>query len=218
MISVRLCYLPVNPECLLHTESLYVHMGSFRWQVFSFQFRGNYHGYRTHLTSIHWNWILNVSDLQRTEFLVTSSHVVGIQVLKALFMKSSATFWGVMPCSSLKFNPLFRGIFCIQSQGRRLSQPRNQREHFHNIFGPGYGGDIFTPKMIDFGLTAPHYITATCFLLGWFSTLTMEVIYLFETSIRIQMEKMTDIRKYCCEICKSFTVYFLVLTLNSIYS
>jgi hypothetical protein len=50
-----------------------------------------------------------------------------IQVLTAVVMKTSVS-WNITPCSLLKVNGCFGGIFSIHLQGRRLSKERSQRE------------------------------------------------------------------------------------------
>jgi hypothetical protein len=42
-----------------------------------------------------------------------------------LIMKGSI-FWDIKPCSLLKFNRRFRGIYRLHLQGRRISHARNQ--------------------------------------------------------------------------------------------
>jgi hypothetical protein len=57
-----------------------------------------------------------------------------IQVRTAVVMKTSVS-WNLTPCSLLKVNRCFGGIFRLHLQGRRLSKERNQRESRWNA-GP----------------------------------------------------------------------------------
>jgi hypothetical protein len=52
---------------------------------------------------------------------------VGYEIFTAVAMKSSV-FWDVTPYSPLKVNWRFRGRYRLHSEGRRISQTRNQRE------------------------------------------------------------------------------------------
>jgi hypothetical protein len=50
-------------------------------------------------------------------------NVVGFEVLTPVVMKNSI-FWDITPCSLLKVNRLFGGIYRHHLQGRRISQAR----------------------------------------------------------------------------------------------
>jgi hypothetical protein len=52
---------------------------------------------------------------------------VGFEVLKAIATKSYM-FWNITPCSPVKVNRRFGGIYRLHPQGRGLSQARNQHE------------------------------------------------------------------------------------------
>jgi hypothetical protein len=69
----------------------------------------------------------------------------------------STIFWDIMPCSPLKVNRRFGGIYHLHLQDQRISRARNQ-----------------------------HESRAVGFLLGYFSTLKMEAIYSSETSVDFQ--------------------------------
>jgi hypothetical protein len=51
----------------------------------------------------------------------------GCEVLTPEIMKS-AIFWDITRCSPLKVNGRFERAVCLQLQGRRMSQARNQPE------------------------------------------------------------------------------------------
>jgi hypothetical protein len=51
----------------------------------------------------------------------------GFEDLTALVMNSSI-FWDITPCSPLKVNRLFGGIYHLNLQSRRMNQVRNERE------------------------------------------------------------------------------------------
>jgi hypothetical protein len=51
----------------------------------------------------------------------------GLEVLTEVVMKISI-FWDIRQCSSLKVNRRFGGTCCLQLQGRRISQAKNQHE------------------------------------------------------------------------------------------
>jgi hypothetical protein len=53
-------------------------------------------------------------------------NVVEFDVLAAMVMKSTI-FWNIKPCSPLKLNRRFGGIYRLRLQGRRISRARNQR-------------------------------------------------------------------------------------------
>jgi hypothetical protein len=67
-------------------------------------------------------------------------------------MKKSV-FWNVTPCSQLKVNSRFRGMYRLRIQGGRISQTKNQHEKVSMQsqagfllglkFDPEDGGDIF---------------------------------------------------------------------------
>jgi hypothetical protein len=77
---------------------------------------------------------------------------VGIEVLTAVVMKS-CVFWDITPCSLLKNNRFFGGIY-YHLQDRRKRQVRNKRESrwqafffhagflFDFLFEPDDGGDM----------------------------------------------------------------------------
>jgi hypothetical protein len=71
---------------------------------------------------------------------------VAVEILTAVDMKNSV-FWDVLPCSPVKVNQCFGGIYCLHLQGLRVSQPRNQYETgskmLYLFFDPEDGGDIF---------------------------------------------------------------------------
>jgi hypothetical protein len=52
---------------------------------------------------------------------------VGFKVLTAVVMKSTI-FWDITPCSPLKIDWRFGGIYRLHLQGRRIIRARNQRE------------------------------------------------------------------------------------------
>jgi hypothetical protein len=65
----------------------------------------------------------------------------------------SYTFWEITPCSLLKFNRRFGGMFSLHLQGRKINQTRKQRESRWQAEHRGFllglffyledGGDIF---------------------------------------------------------------------------
>jgi hypothetical protein len=52
--------------------------------------------------------------------------LVGFEVLTAVIMKSYI-FWDMMSYSSLKVGQRFGGTCCLNLQGQRINQARNQR-------------------------------------------------------------------------------------------
>jgi hypothetical protein len=54
----------------------------------------------------------------------------------------NSIFWDITPCSPLKFNRYFRGIFYLHLQVRRKTQARIQREAGSKQIEPEDGGDM----------------------------------------------------------------------------
>jgi hypothetical protein len=62
-----------------------------------------------------------------------SQQSVGFEVLTAVVMKCTV-FWDTTPCSPLKINRRFGGIYHLHLQGRKISRARNRRESRNNDF------------------------------------------------------------------------------------
>jgi hypothetical protein len=114
---------------------------------------------------------------------------VRFEVLTAVVMKSTI-FWDITPCSPLKVNRRFGGMYRLHLQGRRISRGRNQHALlvtcFHAdfllslFFDPEDGGDMFPWNV------------------GWLSTDYMANIPEDDT-----------LHNHCCENLKSDIISFI---------
>jgi hypothetical protein len=68
---------------------------------------------------------INRTTCSEVEGLKRIPHV-GFEVLTAVFMKSSI-YWDITPCTPLKVNRRFGGIYRIHLQDRRISRAKTQR-------------------------------------------------------------------------------------------
>jgi hypothetical protein len=74
--------------------------------------------------------------------------MIGSEIPTVMVMKSSS-FWNITSCSQQKVNQHSRGTYCLNLQGQRVSQARNQHEKDSKqrlpclIFNPEDEGNMF---------------------------------------------------------------------------
>jgi hypothetical protein len=88
---------------------------------------------------------------------------------KLWFYQKSTLFWDITPCSPLKVNRHFGGIYCLHLQGRRKSRARNQHES-------RWGAESFSLPLAFMLICCSSYS----------STLKMEAICSSEMSVDFQ--------------------------------
>jgi hypothetical protein len=108
----------------------------------------------------------------------TNTHVI-IELLDAV---RSTIFWGLTPCSPLKVNRRFGGIYCLHLHRRRISRTRNQHESRWQAEPGGWFLVWLNPQPWKWGLYIPPKRQLT--VNGLHGVISQKIVLFITTAVR----------------------------------